>query len=130
MRRPEYWVHPEMSGQGQEPATSKNSQPDFFPDSRLIEIALEAGRIGIWSWDLATNRVTWSSNLEGIHRLPGGSFDGTLEFVRNDVHPDDRAQVLAAIEEALRTGTPRRILYRLPPRADQEEHWMESLAIV
>ena len=81
--------------------------PGFFPDTKLVEAALESAKIGVWSWDIASNRVTWSSNLEAIHRLPHGSFDGTFAFVQNDVHPDDRPQVRAAIEEALRTGKPR-----------------------
>ena len=102
----------------------------FFPDSEVVEIALEAAQIGVWCWDIASNRVTWSSNLEGIHRLPGGSFDGTFEFVQRDVHPDDRSQVQAAIQETLRTGTPSRMLYRLPPRPNGAEYWIESLASV
>ena len=98
----------------------------FFPDAKLVEAALEAARIGVWSWDIASDRVTWSSNLESIHQLPTGSFDGTFAFVQNDVHPDDRPQVRTAIEEALRTGDARRMLYRLPPRPDGEEYWIES----
>jgi PAS domain S-box-containing protein len=113
-----------------EGGSGSQSTDEFFPDHEVVETALEASKVGIWAWDKSSNRVTWSRNLEAIHRLPSGSFDGTLEFVKSDVHPDDRAEVLAAFEEALRTGAPRRMLYRLPLRADGEEHWMESLALV
>ena len=99
--------------------------PGFFPDSKLVEDALESANIGVWSWDVASSRVTWSRNLEAIHRLSPGSFDGTIEFVQNDMHPDDRPQMRAAIEEALRTGADFRMLYRLPPRPDSQEHWIE-----
>ena len=102
----------------------------FFPDARLVEAALLSARIGVWSWDIASNRVTWSSNLENIHQLPEGSFDGTFSFVQNDVHPDDQPKVRAAIDEALRTGESRRTLYRLPPRPNGEELWIESMATV
>jgi len=40
--------------------------------------------------------VTWSANLEDIHRLAAGSFDGTFAAFENDIHPDDRAGVVAA----------------------------------
>ena len=103
-------------------------QASFFPDMPTLESAMLAARIGVWSWDLESNRVTWSSNLEDIHRLPAGSFDGTLDFVKNDIHPDDRAEVLSSIQEAMRTRTPHRVLYRLPLRDDNEEHWIESIA--
>ncbi|MCC6889476.1 MAG: GAF domain-containing protein [Hyphomicrobiales bacterium] len=115
----------EFSGNGVErpPAASR-----YFPDPKLVEAALQSADVGIWSWDLASDRVMWSSNLEGIHRLPQGSFDGSFEFVKNDVHPEDRPHFQAAVEEARRTGTPQRVLYRLPPRPDGEEYWIESIA--
>jgi PAS domain S-box-containing protein len=102
----------------------------YFPDQSIVQSALEAGRIGIWCWDIASNKVTWSSNLEDIHRLPSGSFDGTAALVENTVHPDDRDRVRASIEDALRSGTPTRMLYRLPLSGEGEERWLESLAAV
>src|SRR5438132_13561072 len=88
------------------PADTKASYPadvkaSYFPDAMIVQAALEAAKIGVWYWDIASDKVTWSSNLEGIHRLPGGSFDGTFAFVQNDVHPDDRAEVYGQIQEAL-----------------------------
>lgn len=105
-------------------------QSRFFADPKIVEAALEATRIGIWSWDIASNRVIWSSNVESLHHLPEKSFDGTLAFVTSDVHPDDQAHVHAEIEESVRTGAPCRMLYRLPPREGQEEYWIESRATV
>ena len=49
------------------------SASGFFPDFATVRTALEAGRIGIWSWDLATDALTWSSNVETIHGLPPGA---------------------------------------------------------
>src|SRR5262245_66954 len=94
--------HSKMGAERKHAATLKRvSKPeaksDYFPDAATVEAALQAAQIGVWSWDIATNQVTWSSNLENIHRLPSGSFDGTFAFVQRDVHPDDQAQVLAAI---------------------------------
>ena len=115
----------------EERATAPPTSPwIFFPIARSLRVALEAGEIGVWSWDIVSNRVTWSSNLEAIHRLPAGSFDGTFAFFENDIHPEDRADVLAAIQEALRTGTPHRMLYRLPPRPSSEECWIEIVGTV
>src|SRR4029079_9135848 len=71
-----------------------------------IETALESGKIGIWSWDIAANKINWSSNLEEIHHLPPGSFDGSFSFFQNDIHPDDRSSVLAAIAESPRRRKP------------------------
>jgi PAS domain S-box-containing protein len=105
-------------------------QRPFFPDPELVAIALEAGKIGVWSWDIAVNRVTWSTNLEDVHDLPKDSFDGSFAVFENDIHPQDRAGVRAAIEETLSSHKPHRTLYRLPPRPDREECWIEAMGTV
>jgi PAS domain S-box-containing protein len=111
------------------PPTSDESGRAYFPSYEFVGRALETSQIGIWAWEIATNRVTWSSNLEAIHGLPSGSFDGSLSFVENDIHPGDRAAVKAAIDEALRSHTPYRVQYR-PNRANDEEHWVEAIGSV
>ena len=90
------------------------SARQFFPDFETIRLALESGKIGVWSWDIASNALTWSSNLEAIHGLDAGNFDGTFAFFERDIHPDDQAGVLSAIREAMRTQKSYRVRYRLP----------------
>jgi PAS domain S-box-containing protein len=102
----------------------------FFPDAPLVESALEAAGIGVWSWEIATNRLTWSSNMENIRGMPPGSFDGTFASFENNVDPQDRAQVRAALDEGQRSGAPFRMLYRVSPRADGRERWIETRATV
>lgn len=102
----------------------------FFPMPELMAVALETGKIGVWCWDIASNRITWSTNLEDIHALPRDSFDGTFASFENDIHPEDRASVLASIQETVRNQTPHRVLYRLPPRPDQDERWIEAVGTV
>lgn len=111
-------------------AAATGRQQKFFPNPELISVALEAGNIGIWTWDIATNHVTWSTNLEDIHKLPPGSFNGTFSFFEEDIHPEDRADVLTAVQEALRTHKPHRALYRLPPHPDRDECWIETVGAV
>jgi two-component sensor histidine kinase len=115
---------------GSDASSSEKPARPFFAELDSAEIALEAGKIGIWSWDLATNRITWSSNLETIHGLPAGSFDGTFSFFENDIDPRDRPGVLATIKAALETREPYSVQYRLPPQAGREEQWIEALATV
>jgi PAS domain S-box-containing protein len=102
----------------------------FFPHLATVRAALEAGHIGVWSWDLATNAVTWSSNMEAIHGLPPGAFDGTYAFFERDVHDDDRAGVKEALREALRTGNPYWVRYRALPRGKREDCWIEASGTV
>ena len=111
-------------------APAPSRQKEFFPNPELISLALEAGKIGIWTWEIATNQITWSTNLEDIHRLPRDSFNGTFSFFEEDIHPEDRADVLTAVQEALRTRKPHRALYRLPPHPERDDCWIETVGTV
>jgi PAS domain S-box-containing protein len=120
------------NGKETDPGSSlESSSPrPFFPDPELISIALEAGQVGIWSWDIACNQASWSTNIEDIYGLAKGSLDGTRMVLDNDIHPGDRPAVIAAMQEALQTRTPRRVQYRLLPRPGADERWIETLATV
>jgi two-component sensor histidine kinase len=127
-------VQPRQRTNEQQGADGASPEPSlqvpFFPDPELICIALEAGHIGIWEWDIRSSRGTWSTNVEDICGLVKGSLDETKIVLETDVHPDDRSAVIATMHEALRTRTPRRVQYRLLPKPGADERWIETLATV
>ena len=88
-----------------------------------LRLALEAGRMGTWEWDVATGRIRWSENLEAIHGLAAGSFDGTFEMFQRLIHPDDLPVLRAAIDNSLRSGTPYEADFRFV-RGDGSVGWM------
>ena len=102
----------------------------FFPDFATVRVALEAGQIGVWSWDVTTDAVTWSSNIESIVGLAPGMFGGTFSFFANDIHEGDRARVLEAINVAMRTGSRYEVRFRVAPRQGQAETWIEATGTV
>ncbi|HTV28565.1 MAG TPA: HWE histidine kinase domain-containing protein [Xanthobacteraceae bacterium] len=110
--------------------TADNTATEFFPNFATIRSVLEAAQIGIWSWDIATNKVTWSSNLEAIHRRPSGSFDGTYTSFERDIRRDDLSKVEDSIKEALRGHGTYRARYRLAQRDGAEDCWLESSGTV
>ncbi|WP_116120127.1 ATP-binding protein [Archangium gephyra] len=64
-------------------------------------VALEAGRMGAWEWDIQAQRVTWSPELERLHGIPEGSFGGSFEDYQSDMHPEDRERVLGSIQRVV-----------------------------
>ena len=74
-------------------------------ESRL-RFALDAVNMGTWEWDLRSQSIRWSENLERIHGITPGSFDGTFEGYRREIHTDDRAYVLASLQQTLSDGSP------------------------
>jgi len=73
-------------------------------DQRL-KVAQEAGRVGVWEWDLRSDVIVWSEALEHLYGLPTGGFDGRFETFRQFVHPDDLARVGPMLDAALMSGT-------------------------
>ncbi len=82
-------------------------------ESRL-HLALAAGLMGVWEWDIASGRVSWSEELEFIHGLDSGTFGGTFDAFRRDVHPDDAERLERTIAAAIETPAARyHIEYRI-----------------
>ena len=67
-------------------------------DDRL-RLALEAGGLGVWAFDLEKGRPDWSPEALAIF---GGGFDGrpTMQDLRDRVHPRDWPRLAAATVEA------------------------------
>ncbi len=92
---------------------------------RRLRLALEAGRMGIWEYNLATGKVHWSPAVERMHGIPVGSFDGTFDAYQADLHPDDRGWVLAALQKNVERGVEHKLLYRIV-RPDGAVRWLEA----
>src|SRR5437773_8610785 len=103
------------------PEEGKIGAGESFLDSEAVGIALEAGKVGVWSWDIKSNAVKWSGNMEEIHGIPAGSFDGTFGAFQRHIHPEDQPEVTAAVQESLRSGKSFQVHYRLAPHDDKEE---------
>jgi PAS domain S-box-containing protein len=69
---------------------------------KRIELAQEAGLgLGLWDWDLATNKVLWSEETCRQWGFARGSFSGRVEEATVRIHPDDLPRVEHAIQDVL-----------------------------
>ena len=90
-----------------------------------LRFALDAAMMGTWDWDLATQSVRWSDNLEEIHGLPEGTFDGTFDSYAREIHPEDRDRVFASVQRALAGDGDHDVEYRLVA-PDGSIRWAEG----
>ena len=68
-------------------------------ESRL-QLALEAGNLAIWDWNIERNRLTWDDAMFRLYGVDRRTFAGTHEAWAACVHPDDRDRAVAAFEAA------------------------------
>jgi len=88
------------------------------------------GPLGVWSWDLRSHRMMWSSNLADFHGPPDGRPDGTFTIAPEGLPGCEGAGLLAAIQKTLETNEPCRVEYRVPGATEREERWFEASATV
>jgi len=87
--------------------------------------SLEAANVGTWDWDLSSDQVHWSANMEALHGQPPGSFGGSFESFLQGVHPEDQEKIRKQVELALADGGKFRVEYR-QPRPDGSVASMEG----
>lgn len=87
----------------------------------VLRVAVNAARIGIWEWDLATGRMTYSPIAREI---AGFAADGeiTIDMVRAITHPEDYPNTSALAQRALDPDLQENAIYRYRLiRADNQE---------
>jgi PAS domain S-box-containing protein len=90
-----------------------------------LQLALEAGRMGTWEWDLHTGCLLWSAGMERLFGLAPGTFEGTLDAFQKHLHPEDGEPVVRYLAEAAEGQRDPHVEYRIV-RPDGELRWIES----
>jgi PAS domain S-box-containing protein len=89
-----------------------------------LELALEAGKLGTWTWDMASGTTQWDERLEAMNGMEPGAFGGTFDDWQASIHPADRAERIARVERALADPGPYVLLHRAE-WSDGSLHWLE-----
>jgi PAS domain S-box-containing protein len=71
----------------------------------ILALALRAGRIGLWSRNLLTDRADWSAQLHEICGTDPETFDGTTATLMSIIDPADRPAVTRAVQSAIDNHT-------------------------
>lgn len=70
----------------------------------LLQVALDATGLGIWTHDPAEGRGTWDEATRRIFHAAEGTPAPSFADLQARIHPDDRQLVSEAMEQALTTG--------------------------
>jgi PAS domain S-box-containing protein len=102
----------------------KQARRELDEASQRLKLALDAARLGDWSWDARTDVTVMSETAANIF---GISPDAHLSWadLRDLLHPDDRERTRQAVEEALANHNDYDIEYRAI-RSDNSQVWVLS----
>src|SRR6476469_972028 len=101
--------------------------------SRLLEseqrrsLALAAGSMGSWDWDLVTNKSVWDEGQHAIYGVSPREFTATPASFKVLIHPEDWERLQVGMDSLLRDGEPHQAEYRIR-RPNGEIRWCASTA--
>lgn len=107
-------VHQDITG-------TRRSQEELRVSEERLRLALAAGHMNVWEWDLQTGMVQCSANAREFWGIAVGRI---AEFTAV-IHPDDRATVEQSVAAAIAGHEPYFAEYRIV-RPDGELRWVQS----
>jgi PAS domain S-box-containing protein len=90
-----------------------------------LDLALEAGGLGTFRWDLATGVTEWDARTQAQFGFAPGSFDGAYETWVHSIHPDDRDEVMRRTNEAVAARGSYSVEHRVV-WPDGSVHWLHG----
>ncbi len=103
-------VYPVLDDEGQVSALAvigmdmteqKQAEEALLESSRKLQEAIRAGNVGLWDWDLATNRVRYSAEWKRQIGYEEHEIRDELEEWETRVHPEDMPSTLERIRQAI-----------------------------
>lgn len=103
----------------------KRTEQALRDSEARLRIALSAGRMGVWDWDMVTSEVHWDAEQYEICGIDPGMPVHTVETFYDLVHPEDRPGLRAAVERTLSDGSDYQQEFRVV-RPDGQVRWIAS----
>ncbi len=96
-----------------------------------LTLALDSSQTGVWEWDPATDRISWSPQCFAILGVPAAEPGRplTLEDFRGRIHPEDAGRVWSEVERALRGEPGFHSEFRVT-RPDGSVRWISNTGLV
>jgi PAS domain S-box-containing protein len=100
----------------------KSSTTRLLQSEQLRSLALAAGQMGSWDWDLGSGEFSWDAGQYRIFGVDPASFSVTPDNVRALIHPDDWERLRAALAGVTEHGQTYQTEFRVH-RPNGELRW-------
>ncbi|WP_456826912.1 PAS domain-containing protein, partial [Cellulomonas sp. P5_E12] len=100
-------------------------QARYEADRVRWQLAVSAGGVGSWDWDLVSGRLDWDDQLLEIFGVAREDFGSTVEAFYAALDPDDLPRVIDALQVAIATCAQYVAEYRVI-RGDGTVRWVKA----
>ncbi len=91
----------------------KKTQKNLKENEERYRLAQKAAEIGSWEYNINSEKIKWSDQIEPIFGLKKGQFKGTFEDFMKYVHPDDRKLIEKEVDRCIKKGKDYDIEHRI-----------------
>jgi PAS domain S-box-containing protein len=102
----------------------KKAEEALRGSEERLRMAVEAGEMGTWFWDIQRDEITWSGKFRTLFGLTSDA-KLTYQAGLDLIHPDDRQQIDQSVKNALELGVPYDTEYRVV-WPDSSVHWIAA----
>ena len=107
----------------------KQIEAELNNSQERLTLAQKAAKIGTFEWNIQTDEVTWTEELEALYGLTPGSFGGKYDNWAQKLYPGDRARAEQEVRKAATEGTELDTEFRIL-WTDGSLHWIAAKAHV
>jgi PAS domain S-box-containing protein len=104
----------------------RQAEATLRDSEKRLRLALDAGEMSTWDWDLGSDAVYSDERLRELFGLLPEQFQGTAAAMAA-IHPEDRPRIEAAIARSVGRREPLREQFRVVHR-DASLRWLAALA--
>ncbi|MGE0474152.1 MAG: PAS domain-containing protein [Nitrospirales bacterium] len=94
------------STEAQHHQEQKRTQTLLSESEQRLRLALQGGDMGIWDWDIVSDRVIWSEEVARLFGVTDGPLPHTFKEFLPLVYPEDRNMVAQAVRLTLGDNAP------------------------
>ncbi len=102
---------------------------DIHGSEERLRLALEAGQIGVWDWDILKDTILWSDEIYAFYGTDRNEFEVKRENIEKQVHQDDKEMAEGALKKALEGKQEYNLAYRIITLKG-ETRWISSRAVI
>lgn len=106
----------------------KRAEEQLRASEERLRLALEGGGLGIWEWQIPTDTATWTEQEYALFGLTPDTLV-THELFENLIHPADRAETVAALNNLATQGGDYKGEYRVI-HPDGQVRWLAERCVL
>ncbi len=119
-----------MAGSHTDITERRKAEDELRRSEANLAASQRIAHLGSWEWDVIANEEHWSDEVYRIFGYTPQQFTPTYDIFLSCLHPDDRAVVIQAVEDALDNKHPYHVEHRIVRPDGTERTVLEQAEVV